>query len=68
MGDKFCVQQAKWQPEDCGHCFWVAKDPSHPLLERPPSLHEGQDPAKNKSSRLKITKAFHWPLFIFAIL
>jgi hypothetical protein len=18
----FCVQQAKWQLEDCGHCFW----------------------------------------------
>jgi hypothetical protein len=29
-GNKFCIQQAKWQLENRGHNFWVATDPSHP--------------------------------------
>jgi hypothetical protein len=32
-GDKFCIQQAKWQPKNCGHGFWATRDPNHPSLK-----------------------------------
>jgi hypothetical protein len=46
-GNELCIQQAKW-PEECGHCFWAVKDPSHPLLEWPSSPHDGPNLVKKE--------------------
>jgi hypothetical protein len=45
-GNMFYLQQAKWQPNNHGHCFCVARDPSHPSLKQPPGQHNGQDLVK----------------------
>ncbi len=68
MATGFAFSKQSSNLEDCSHCFWVARDPSHPLLEWFPSPHDGRDLAKKESSSSKITKAFCWPFFIFIIL